>query len=93
MPLRRRQPDVFRRCALFQKRPVELAAKRSNVRRCVYIVRFEKQRIDEIFFHTCPPLLPGMQLLGRTGKVKTDGFGLNQLAISGEREGTKVKPS
>src|SRR5438105_672279 len=93
MALRRRQPDVFRRCALLEKRPVQLAAKRGDVRCCVYIVRFEEERINKIFFHICPPLLPRKQLGGRTVKVKTCGFGLNQLAISGEREGTKCTAS
>src|SRR5262245_12666962 len=93
MTLRRRQPDVFRRCALVQERSIQLAAKRSDVRSCVYIVRFENQRIHKIFFHICPPLLPGMQLSGRTIKTKKHGFGLNELAISGERELTRYTQS
>src|SRR5438128_4447700 len=51
---RRLQPDVFRRCALVEKRPIQLAAKSSDIRCCVYIVRFEDQRIDKIFFHNMP---------------------------------------
>src|SRR5437762_13943902 len=87
---RRLQPDVFRRCALVEKRPIQLAAKSSNIRCCVYIVRFEDQRIDKIFLHNMPPLLPGMQLVGRTTKAKKYGFELNKLAISDEREGNEI---
>src|SRR5437667_10847070 len=53
---RRLQPDVFRRCALVEKRPIQLAAKSSNIRCCVYIVRFEDQRIDKIFLYNMPSL-------------------------------------
>jgi len=37
-----------------------------------------------------PPLLPGMQLVGRTTKAKKYGFELNKLAISDEREGNEI---